>query len=478
MIKLREDQERAVSDLRAELKTSTSVLLRAPCRFGKTVVSAFIAQQSTARGRRIIFACHRDSILTQAAKTLAKFGVKHGYIAAGYASNPFALAQVASADTLRNRLEQLKGCSILIVDESHLWNSKTRKLIIDAAKEAGCKIIGLSATPIRLDGKPLSDLFDSMVMGPTEAWLIEQGHLAKYRAYAPSRPALDGIKSQMGDYLTRDVEEKLDKPAIIGDAVATWVKYAKGMRTVVYAISRAHGKHVLDAYRAAGIKAEYIDGETPKGEKTRIITALANGDCEVLISVELLTTGFDLSSFVDRDVSIQCVQLLRPTKSLQLAIQMMMRCMTAQEGDAIILDHVNIIMNADGTVNHGFPDDEREWSLAGREGKAQVGVADFNIKQCESCFGQYRAALPVCPYCSSTRVVKERKIEQIEGELEEIRRKDEARRSMRSSRDLDSVARLAVERGYKPAWVHKRMQSLRQPVSFNAAMAAYVDAKT
>lgn len=478
MIQLREDQDKAVSDLRQALMRSTSVLLRAPCRFGKTVVSAYIARATTAKGKRIIFACHRDSILTQTAKTFRKFEVKHGIIAAGYGANPFALAQVASADTLRNRLEALKGCALLVVDESHLWHSRTRKLIIDAAKEAGCKILGLTATPIRLDGKPLGDLFDEMVMGPDESWLIERGHLARYRAYAPSRPDLQGITSSGKDYNSTSAREKLDKPAIRGDAVETWKKYALGLRTVVYAIDRKHGRNVLETYRAAGVAVEYIDGETLKSEKTRIINALADGKIHVLVSVELLTTGFDLSSYVDRDVSVQCVQLLRPTKSLQLAIQMMMRCMTAQEGDAIILDHVNIILNTDGTTNHGFPDDEREWSLEGRDGRASDGVPALNVKQCESCFAAYRAALPACPYCSSERVVKERKVEQLEAEIVEIQRKAQAKRTMRAARDLDSVARVAVERGYKPAWVAIRMKTLGQPVTFSKAMEAYADAKT
>lgn len=478
MIVLREDQEVVVNDLRTELKTSASVLVRAPCRFGKTVVSAFIAMNANKRGKRIIFACHRDSILNQTAKTLAKFNVKYGFIASGYAANPFALSHVASADTLRNRLDALKECSLLIVDECHLWNSRTRKLIIDAAKEAGCKIIGLSATPIRLDGKPLSDLFDTMVMGPTEAWLIEHGFLAKYRAFSLPNPGVSSLKTREGDYTPNSAAEAFDKPAVVGNLVETWRKHAQGLRTVVYAINRKHARNICDAYNAAGIPAGYIDGETPKAEQKRVINALADGKIHVLVSVELLTTGFDLSSIVGRDVSIQCVQLARPTKSLQLAIQMMMRCMTAQEGLAIILDHVGIIMNADGTVNHGFPDDEREWSLAGRDARAQDGAPSFAISNCANCFGAYKASLLRCPHCSSDRVVKPRLIEEREGELEEIRRAEQKRQETRKARDLESVVRVAVERGYKPGWVAQRLKHIgARPVSFSEIHAAMMQAR-
>ncbi len=478
-ITLRPDQERDVDKIRRALADYQSVLFRAPCRYGKTVVSAYMAQRSVGFGRRVVFACHREAILRQTSSTFDRFGVRHGIIAAGRPSNPFALAQVASADTLRSRLPMLKGVSLLVVDESHLWASKTRKAIIDAAREEGAKIVGLSATPIRLDGKPLSDLFDHMVLGPSEAELIERGSLARYRVYAPVSADLTGVHTRAGDYVTAEVEERLDKPSIIGDLVTTWQRYASGMRTVVYAISRAHGRHVLDAYVAAGVKAAYIDGETPKSEQLRIAHGLADGAIDVLVSVELLTTGFDLAALCGRDVSIQCVQLARPTKSLQLAIQMMMRCMTAQEGEAVILDHVNMVLNRDGTVNHGFPDDDREWSLEGPPKRRIEGVADVSVWTCESCFSAVRSSSPVCPYCSKEHTAKPRHIETEDGELAEIKRADAVRKSaeMRSARDVDSVAALAVARGYKPGFIVQRMKSIGKPVPFSRALEAWQDAK-
>lgn len=480
MIHLRPDQAAVVDETRTALKSHQSVLIRAPCRFGKTVVAAFMAKSASERRKKVIFACHRDAILRQISTTFDRFEIRHGFIAAGRPANPFAHAQVASADTLRNRLDALKGCALLVVDEGHLWHSRTRKLIIDAAKEAGAKVVILTATPIRLDGKPLSDIADHMVLGPTEAELIERGSLAQYRVFAPVSADLTGVHSRMGDFVTAEVAERLDKPAIVGDAPATWLKYAAGLRTVVYAINRAHGKHVLDAYIAAGIRAAYIDGETPKGEQIRIAHALANGEIDVLVSVELLTTGFDLGSLVGRDVTIQCVQLLRPTKSLQLAIQMMMRCMTAWDGVSIILDHVNMILNRDGTVNHGFPDDDREWSLEGSSVRKQEGVTDFSTWLCETCFASVRSTKPVCPYCSKEHVVKPREIATEEGELAEIKRQQavQKKRQMNAARDLESVARLAVERGYKPGWIAQRMKSIgARPPSYGEIYAAIQAAK-
>ena len=460
-ITLRPDQEQAVSDMREALREHQSILFRGPTGMGKTVVASYMAQQATARRKRVIFGVHRVELALQTAKTFDQFGIKYGFIAAGRPSNPFAMAQIASADTLRNRPGLLKDCSLFVPDESHLWASRTRSALIQSAKDAGAKIVGLSATPQRLDGKPL-DMFDTIVEGPSESWLIENGHLSRYRAYAPVRPDLSGVGSRMGDYIPGELEERFDKPAIHGDAIEAWRKYAAGKRTMVFAISRQHGQHVTDAYNGAGIPAVYIDGTTPHGERRARIEMFADGRALILVSINLAIEGFDLSAQVGRDVPVQCVQLLNPTKSLPRARQMMGRALRKKPDEAIILDHVNIIMNADGTVNHGFPDDEHEWSLEGRKGM-QEGVPSFDVKLCESCFASYRAALTACPYCSSERTVKPRKVEEIEGELAEIQRakaendlKKLKRIEVGRAKDLDALADIALSRKYKAGWLIKQ----------------------
>lgn len=449
-----------------------------------TVVASYIAQRTALNKRRVIFSCHRDAILNQVSKTFDKFDIEHGFIVGGVKPDPFRLAQVASADTLCNRLDVFDGVAgILIVDECHLWHTKTRKLIIDTAREAGWRIIGLSATPMRPDGRALSDLFDVMVYGPSEFELIMNGDLARYRVYAPVDADLKGLKQSGGDYSREDAAARLNKPEIVGDAVKTWRTYAEGMRTVVYCINRQHGRDVLAAYLSAGVKAAYIDGTTPKTEQRKICNDLADGLVDVLVSVELLSTGFDLSSLVGRDVPIQCVQLLRPTKSLPLAIQMMMRCMTAQDGEAIILDHVNMVLNKDGTTNHGFPDDDRDWNLDGKPRAKKAGETAFNVWRCDECFADVRSTKTECPYCNKEHKPRERKIEMTEGELKEIKRQEEERKKSRrqevgKSRSLDALAKIAVERKYNPGWVVKQALMKRiKGVDWKMACAAMMKAK-
>jgi len=469
MITLRPDQTEAVEAVRSALGQHNSVLLRGPTGFGKTVVAAYMAQQATIKRRRVIFAVHRRELAEQTARTFDEFGIKYGFIAAGRPSNPFAVAQIASADTLRNRPGLLKNCALFVPDEAHLWASKTRSDLIAAAVEAGSKVVGLSATPERLDGRPL-DMFDALVEGPTEAWLIEHGHLSDYRAFAPVAPDLSGLHARMGDYVTAELEERFDKPSITGDAVSIWRKHANGLRTIVFAISRQHGKHVTEAYNAAGIGAVYIDGETPHHERRDRIAAFADGRAVILVNISLAVEGFDLSAQVGRDVPIEAVQLLNPTKSVARARQMIGRALRPKSAPAIILDHVNILRE------HGLPDDERVWTLAGRSTRKQDGGADFATVTCGRCWGAFRPVLRVCPYCETERAATPREVEVIEGELEEIKRA-RAKQNVRQARDLDSVALACVANGYAAGWIMQRMKAIGQPVTYRTAHGAYMDAK-
>lgn len=484
MITLRPAQEKAVNETREALSRVNSVLLRAPCRFGKTVVASYIAQRTTLSNRRAIFSCHRDAILNQVSKTFDKFDIDHGFIVGGVKPDPFRLAQVASADTLCNRLDVFDGVAgILIVDECHLWHTKTRKLIIDTARASGWRVIGLSATPMRPDGRALSDLFDEMVYGPSEFELIMAGDLARYQAFGAEDADLTGLGGGE-DYSMTKAAERLNKPRIVGNAVDTWKKRANGLRTVVYCINRKHGKDVHEAYLAGGVKSAYIDGKTPKNEQIKIANMLADREIDVLVSVELLTTGYDLGSLVGKDVTIECVQLLRPTKSLPLAIQMMMRCMTAWNGTSIILDHVNIIMMPDGvTTNHGFPDDDRDWNLDGKPRAKKAGEEEFNVWRCDECFADVRSTKTECPYCNKEHTPRERKIEMTAGELQEIKRHEEAvkkhkRQEVGMARTPADMARVAIQRGYKAGWVvQKAKQRGISGIDYRTACGLMMKAK-
>lgn len=477
MITLHPHQLELVGKARLLMRDHQSVLMQGAPGVGKTVMAAFVAKSADERGKRAIFAVHRKELLYQTAKTFHQFGIRYGYIAAGMRRDPTANVQIASADTLRTRLHLLEGCDLFVPDEAHLWMvGKTRLGIIGAAREAGSKIMPLTATPQAGNGKGWGCIADAVAEGPTVEWLIANDFLAKYKAYAPRKPDLDGLHVRNGEYIVSELDERLDKPAIVGDRVAMYRQYAMGKRHIGYCYSRDNGRKTASAFREAGIPAEFLDGETPHDERRAKIEAFADGRINALINCQLFREGFDLSSQVGRDVPIQSVGLYAPTKSTPLAIQMMMRAMRRQSGHAILIDHANIL------EDHGLPDDEREWPMDGRAAK-KGGEGVIKTSTCPQCSYTYRAGPRACPECGYAKDANGhggREIEEVEGHLEEVdvealraRRKKE----VKGARDLASLARVAVERGYKPGWIVNMMKHRGQSApSFAEAKRAMQDA--
>lgn len=464
MIELRADQMEAVAKLREALTHHQSVMFQAATGFGKTVVGSYMALGAQNKRRRVVFGCHRKEIMLQTAKTFDRFGIRYGYIAAKMQPDPFAYVQIASADTLRSRRKWL-DCDLFVPDEAHLWAANTRASMIEEAKANGALVVGLSATPARLDGRPLTPLFDHMVCGPSVEWLMDNGHLSRYRAFAPVRPDMAGLHSVGGDYVTSELDERFNRPSIIGDAIKVHRQYASGLRTMAFAFSRKHGKDLTAAYNAAGIGAVYIDGETSPADRRSRIVMFADGAAEVLVSVDLAIEGFDLSAQIGRDVPVEAVSLQRPTQSMPKAKQMVGRALRPKVRPAVIMDHVNLL------AMHGLPDDDVEWSLEGRKkGPSKPGEAAIAVTTCASCFGVFRPA-PSCPHCGMAVEVEGRKVEEVDGELDEV--DVEALRRARKvevarARDLPSLVAVARERGYKTGWVANIMIARGQRVDWRA----------
>ena len=467
MITLRPDQEQVYSEIRDRMRRFQSIVVQCPTGWGKTALAAVIAQGVYAKRNKVIFSVHRKQLIRQTVNTFNMIGLPHGIIAAGIQGNPFESVQIASIDTLRNRLSKYRA-DLLVVDEAHLAAAPTWKRCINHYRNQGARILLLTATPTRLDGKPLSALADNIVTGPRVRWLIDRGLLSDYRAFAPSMPAFDQLHTRYGDYITKEVEDLIDRPSITGDAIEAWKRHAPGKRTIAFAVSRNHGRHLLEAYNTAGIPAVYMDGETKDSERQQLISQFANGEAKVLINIQLCTEGFDLSAQIGRDVPIEAGAFLRPTQSLALAMQMVGRCLRRKKEPAILMDHVNLFRT------HGLPDDDREWTLEGRTKKDKKGDDGDNppsIVLCQECFAYFRPRTH-CPECGAIRVIQGRQVTEREGELTEYEISDLREHNKRVSKAIkmrelrDSRAPLSAwealgrEYGHKRgwAWHQHRMQ--------------------
>lgn len=441
MIQLRAYQQKIVDDLRmAFTKGKRAPVLVAPTGSGKTVVFSYMAASASQKGKRVIILVHREELMDQVSQTLAEFGVQHGFVAAGRDYDSRFTVHVASVFALARRLNRVIMPDLFIVDESHhaIAGSTWGKIMSAAPKSLR---IGVTATPERLSGEGLADMFDTMVLGPSVADLIAEGSLSKYRLFAPPSMDLSNVHKRMGDFAKNELAAAVDKPTITGDAVKHYRKIADGKRAVAFCVSIAHAEHVAGQFQAAGYAAAKIDGKMKRSERREIIQKFRDDRIKIVTSCDLISEGFDLPA-------IEVAILLRPTQSKALYLQQVGRSLRPYPGKAesIILDH------AGNCQRHGLPDDEQQWSLLGANKKNKNDDdPDFKVKVCPSCFAAQSPGDEVCSYCGYRFEYHPRSVQQVDEELIEIDpatiRREKAKEQGRAQ-SIEDLVELGRKRGY------------------------------
>jgi superfamily II DNA or RNA helicase len=304
-------------------------------------------------------------------------------------------------------------------------------------------VLGVTATPERLDGKGLGEVFDDLIRGPEVSWLIDNGHLSRPKYYAPPQVAdLTKIHVQAGDFNKKELGEVMDSKTITGDAVEHYRRICPGQPAVTFCASIKHAEHVSEQFNAAGFRWAVIDGNMEKDDRREIVKMLGDGRLHGLASCEIINEGFDLPV-------VSAAILLRPTMSLGLHLQQIGRVLRVSEGkkNAFILDHVGNL------ARHGFAEDVRDWSLEGSKSKkkSKDDEPTVNVRQCPKCYACHPPE-PKCPECGHVYEIKAREIEVVDGQLEEI--DVEAMRRAKKieqarAETLDDLIAVGVSRGYK-----------------------------
>jgi superfamily II DNA or RNA helicase len=410
MIRLRDYQDNLVSEVRNAYRAGKkSPLVVSPTGSGKTVLFAYIADGTSKKGNQVLILVHRQELVDQTCKTLNAFGVGHGVIAAGRTPDKTYPVQVASVQTLARRLDVFKP-TLIIIDEAHHGTAGQWRNVLRANPQA--RILGVTATPERLDGRGLGEVFDDLIRGPEVADLIREGHLAKPLYFAPPQVAnMGAVKKTAGDYNKGELAAAMDKATITGDAVEHYARICNGAPSVAFCASVAHAQHVAEQFNSAGYKAATIDGTLDREARRDVVRALGDGRLNVLTSCEIINEGFDLPL-------VTGAILLRPTLSLGLHLQQIGRVLRPAPGkaNAIILDHVGNL------GRHGFAEDVRDWTLAGRakgKGKKKPEEDTLDVSQCPQCFCCHAPA-PECPSCGWNYPARTREIEQRDGELKQL----------------------------------------------------------
>nr|DAF19085.1 MAG TPA: Chromatin remodeling complex ATPase [Caudoviricetes sp.] len=446
-IRLRPYQEQLVDDVGYEFGAGRRrVCAVMPCGAGKTIVTAWMARGTALSGRRAIFMVHRQELIEQTSATFTEMGIRHGLIAAGVAKEYDLPVQIASVQTLVHRLGEVPPPDFLICDECHHIVANSYRKIIDHFG-AIC-VLGVTATPERIGGQGLGEVFESLVLGPSAAELIAAGNLTPYDYYAPPSkfdPAAAHVR--FGEYVKSDLVNQIDDADVIGDIVKNYQNLAAGKRAICYCINRAHSEHVAASFRAAGIPAEHVDGETHRAARARAVEEFRAGRLQILCNAELLGEGFDVPA-------MEAVILARPTASLTLYIQQSMRPLRPDpaqpEKRAVIIDHVGNVFR------HGLPDEAHAWSLETKKKRPRTTA----IKICPACYTALPSTARACP-CGhvfmTAAASEERKYTEKDGmltKIEEIRRKKQ-RQEVGMARSVADLTAIALQRGYSLRWVSR-----------------------
>ncbi|MGN1327558.1 MAG: DEAD/DEAH box helicase [Clostridia bacterium] len=451
-IELRDYQEEIYRKIKeAFIKGSKGVCAVLPCRSGKSYVFAKISQDACKKGSHVLILAHRNSLISQHKELFENLQLDNPNI------------RIESVFTEVNHLGENGPVDLIIIDEAHLSGASSYQKV---CKYYNCLRILFTATPARLDGKPL-DLADTIITGITANELIKRGNISDYNYYAPDLNIdMSKVDNLAGDFHNKQLGEAMGTKKIYGDILKYYNMLAKDKQAIAYCVNIEHSKNVCKMFNENGISARHMDSHTPEKEREQILQDFKKGKFKILCNCNLISEGITLPS-------AEAGLLLRPTLSLTLYIQQAMRCLTPNDNKkAIIIDYVNNVQR------HGMPTQDREWSLSERTKDYYNENEDgtLKIRICPECFSTFETA-PVCPFCGAEYKLTPVEIQNIkEIELKKIEEEKEKRRKQYSDNITEKVknygsakecknwyelVKWVQYKGYKPGYAYVLNKQLK-----------------
>lgn len=452
---LRNYQQTIVNNCRDAFKNGYKKLCCVlPCGAGKTAIFCYLAYLNTIKkpSNHVLILLHRKELLKQTIDAFQAFQISTEHI------------NIAMIQSFKNTLKtSVKPYSLIIIDECHHATSATFKTVLNAY--SGVPLVGFTATPARLDGKPLGEIFDHLIVGVDYSYLITNNYLVDYDYFSPDLNFdFSEWKLKSGDFDTADNAYHLDKKAIYGD-ILKYIDLSK--KTIIYSPTVDYSKKLesqINEHFNTRVCAEF-NGKTSPAMREKIINDFKNNKIKILINVDLIGEGFNVPS-------CDCVFLLRATQSLTLYIQQAGRALRADPSNpnkrASIFDFVGNI------YRFGFPDAPRVWSLSStikNTHKHETIHDSLLIKTCPNCLRSFVPSqmLPnrSCPFCNTPVPLNVREIQiQSKKELALIKKNQliENRKQRGRCRTFQQLKKLGEERGYAhPAqWAYYVLKNRKQ----------------
>jgi superfamily II DNA or RNA helicase len=420
---LRPYQLRGVDAVFAELERVRAVLFVLATGGGKTACSvAIIARRMPCRA---LFLVHRRELLQQAAARLRdEFGhLQVGVIAPGHDSQPYAAIQVATVQTLLAR-DQRPAAQLIICDEAHHFCADVSWTeVLSAYPDA--QIVGLTATPQRQDGQALGDVFQALVVAAQYSELIGLGHLVPCRVFQPPQ--------SMGSDVALD-------------PLTAYQRYGEDSLAFGFSPTVALAHQWAGLFRDAGIPSLSIDGKMAKRDRDHALTEFRAGRCRVLWNMNILGEGVDVP---EARVLLNARKLEHEGAFLQVCGRVLRPA--PDKADAIIIDLTG------ATLKHGFPTEDREYSLDGAGIKRSTAPC---LRNCLQCGATLHAHIMQCTECGYRFAKRDPRVPHIYSMdlLEAYAGKaTPAEAKLFEYRRLRSLAKA---REYSPSWVQREYKKL------------------
>ena len=395
---LRPYQKIAVSDACTALDKHKNTLVVAPTGAGKTIMLSALVGERHKKGKRVLVIQHRDELVAQNKEKFEKVNpyittsIVNGTVKHWDGDAVFSMIQTMSRDrNLRDR----PLFDMVVIDEGHHAAAPTYTKVINAVREDNddAEIVGFTATPNRGDGKGLRSIFNNCAHQIELATLIREGFLVRPKSYIIDLGVgdqLDRVTKRGKEYDMEEVAAIMDRQVINDRIVSEWEDKAGDRKTVVFCSTVAHAEHVCDAFVSAGIRADYVTGETDKQKRAEMLYNLEFGDLQVIVNVAVLTEGFDAPP-------VSCIILTRPCSQKGTMVQMIgrgLRILDPELYPDVIKTDCVVMDFGTSIITHGGLDE-----TANLDGADKSVGGDAPTKICPDCESEVASNTRICPIC-------------------------------------------------------------------------------
>jgi len=374
-MELRRIQEKTINRIYYEAQAGNKkILVMLPTGSGKTIIARHLINACVQKNNRALFTVPRINLIAQ---TTRNFNESMVSVVQGDDKrfDPEKPIQIATIQTLNNRI--VENIQLVIFDEVHY--AYEGELIQSVFKlYPNAIFIGLSATPVD-DRGYLLEGWDCIIDDYQLNDVINEGWLVPLECYTAFRIDLSAVKIKMGEYDETELAEKVNIEPVMKTVLQAYKEHANGLKFICFAVNKKHGSDLAEMFNKSGYPTKFVHSETPIKEREQMYSDLSSGVLLGLVSIEILTTGFD-------DPTISCIIGACPSKSWRKYIQFVGRGVRLNgnsygescsngKSKCIFLDCGGLI------VEHGLPTDRKKLIFKTKISRTidrELGIDDDN----------------------------------------------------------------------------------------------------